>query len=549
MSSRAFEAEQPYKIKVSMATPWERKCGVADYSKNLVKCLEELPVDITVIHNNQPNTVNPLYWVKLALKSRRDCNIIHVQHEYSLFGTFWKLYGVMSFIFYLLIWFRRRYKVITTIHELPQKSPSSGLVRTITSRMYRYFSNWFVKASDLVIVHTECARSEIVREYNGVNVVVIPHGSLAEVSIGHRELSKKRLGLIGKHVLVIFGFVNDRKNYEDIISILPELGEDVVLIIAGGAVTKSGELYLRQLRDMARELGVEDRVIFTGYLKPEDVPEIFSAADIVLLPYRDVTQSGVLNIALAYKKAVITSDLPAFREIKDMYDCIEIARDRSEFLSKIRMLLSCKARARKLERKTTRYWTENNWKNVARKHFSVYGEVTQYIHPDEIYNATEQKERLNWIKENASGRVLEVGSATGYVLNYIASSDRIDSCTGIELDVHRTRYSKKRYPFCEFVVGDGRSLPFKDNSFDTVVVSEILEHVEYEHARVILAEACRVGSKVLVTVPVGSWAVNPEHKWIPNEKLLRNLIDSVERLRIREFRKTREFIFCVVEKM
>jgi glycosyltransferase involved in cell wall biosynthesis len=51
-----------------------------------------------------------------------------------------------------------------------------------------------------------------------------------------------------------------------------------------------------------------------GNVANDDVPGLFSEADFLVLPYRDVTQSGPLMIAYRYGLPVIASDLPGFRE-------------------------------------------------------------------------------------------------------------------------------------------------------------------------------------------------------------------------------------------
>ena len=49
------------------------------------------------------------------------------------------------------------------------------------------------------------------------------------------------------------------------------------------------------------------------FISHSDVPYYYSAADIVILPYRKIYQSGVLMMSLSYKKPVVVSDLPSFK--------------------------------------------------------------------------------------------------------------------------------------------------------------------------------------------------------------------------------------------
>ena len=114
----------------------------------------------------------------------------------------------------------------------------------------------------------------------------------------------------------------------------------------------------------------------TGYIKDYEIPVVLNATDIMLLPYDRVLQSGVLNIAIAYRLPTITSDLPYFREIKEKYDCIEIAKDELEFMEKIKALLLDETLRRRLTVNCEKYWRENNWEKIAEKYIEVFKRVT-----------------------------------------------------------------------------------------------------------------------------------------------------------------------------
>lgn len=50
------------------------------------------------------------------------------------------------------------------------------------------------------------------------------------------------------------------------------------------------------------------------YIPDEEVKYFYSATDVSVLPYTDVYQSGVIQLAYGYKNAVVSSDLPAFTQ-------------------------------------------------------------------------------------------------------------------------------------------------------------------------------------------------------------------------------------------
>lgn len=101
-------------------------------------------------------------------------------------------------------------------------------------------------------------------------------------------------------------------------------------------------------------------------------------------------------------------------------------------------------------------------------------------------------DRWEWLRQNARGRILDVGSSKGHTFGSRA----------VNLDIDL-------YDIPNFVRGDAHHLPFKDKSFDTVCLAEILEHVR-DPVRV-LSEARRVGKLVLITVP-NEWEWGPQHK-------------------------------------
>jgi glycosyltransferase involved in cell wall biosynthesis len=67
-------------------------------------------------------------------------------------------------------------------------------------------------------------------------------------------------------------------------------------------------LHLAHVNGMVRRLGLERSTVFTGYVHDEDVSSWFRMARVVVLPYQSTEQSGVLSLARAFDKPLITSD-------------------------------------------------------------------------------------------------------------------------------------------------------------------------------------------------------------------------------------------------
>lgn len=96
--------------------------------------------------------------------------------------------------------------------------------------------------------------------------------------------------------------------------------------------------------------------------------------------------------------------------------------------------------------------------------------------------------------------VLDVGCGEGFTLARLQKEKIGKSFEGIEYDESAIELGKKLYPRLEITKGDIYKLPFKDNSFDLVVCTEVLEHLE--HPKKAYKELIRVSKKyILLSVP------------------------------------------------
>jgi ubiquinone/menaquinone biosynthesis C-methylase UbiE len=99
--------------------------------------------------------------------------------------------------------------------------------------------------------------------------------------------------------------------------------------------------------------------------------------------------------------------------------------------------------------------------------------------------------------------LLDVGSGEGVVLGLINESHDV-RLLGMDLDPKRIQVAQQLTPSESFFVGDAQVLPFEDNSFDIIIMLEVLEHVGNPHLA--LNEAYRVTRNyLLASVPHEPW--------------------------------------------
>jgi SAM-dependent methyltransferase/spore maturation protein CgeB len=140
------------------------------------------------------------------------------------------------------------------------------------------------------------------------------------------------------------------------------------------------------------------------------------------------------------------------------------------------------------------------------------------VYKGEIWDAALQqraRDRIHWLISHARGRVLDIGCSQGIASLLMAREGH--DVVGVDVELDRVAYAlndRAQEPpevaeRVHFLGASGAALPFADASFDTVLLGEILEHLDKPEA--VLDEVARVlvpGGVVAITVPFG---LSPHH--------------------------------------
>lgn len=149
-------------------------------------------------------------------------------------------------------------------------------------------------------------------------------------------------------------------------------------------------------------------------------------------------------------------------------------------------------------------------------------------HPDSIYNNSDQIERIKWLmRYNMKKPIMEIGTACGYVLN------KLDGDIGIDIRPDRLLVAKRKYPDKKFCYGNILNLtPFYNMGIETVVISEILEHIPYDVCHHVILHCLNTAPIVYYTVPNTTKDINAtknqEHKWHPTVAQADTLMKAVD---------------------
>ena len=131
-----------------------------------------------------------------------------------------------------------------------------------------------------------------------------------------KNTAKNKLGLKAENIILYFGIIRDYKGFDILlkaVSILKNKMTDFHLL-AGGECYGSEDKYTKIISD----LGISDFITWHNrYIPDQDVSIYFSAADVVALPYRTASQSGITQIAYYYDLPVIVTNVGGLPEIVD----------------------------------------------------------------------------------------------------------------------------------------------------------------------------------------------------------------------------------------
>lgn len=205
------------------------------------------------------------------------------------------------FLFSIVICKILRFKVVVTIHDIATLAGKS---------LPAFFHKKLIYSIDEIIVHNKSSLREITdllpkRTYN-----LIPHGNYLPFvkKVRPQEFTTD-------FRILFFGQIKKVKGLDillEALSILKERNIKCKLTIAGKIWKDRFERYQSIIDE--RKLG-ELVVTDLNYIPDHAIWDYFNAANLVILPYRKIYQSGVLLMAMSYGRVVLTSDLPAFKEI------------------------------------------------------------------------------------------------------------------------------------------------------------------------------------------------------------------------------------------
>jgi glycosyltransferase involved in cell wall biosynthesis len=305
-----------------------RRCGIATFTHDLHRAISTARPDLEagVVAMNDPGAAYDYpaavrfqiqdetidgYEQAADFLNTAPFDVVCLQHEYGIFGgeAGGHIIGLLQ---------RLTMPVVTTLHTvLPAPTP---LQRDVMAMI--------VTKSTKLVVMAEKGR-ELLRSVYDVSpqkIEVIPHG-IPDFPFLETHHAKTKFGFSGKTVILTFGLLSPSKGIETVIDAMPAIIRScpkAVYVILGAThpnlVRTQGEAYRYSLTARARELGIEDHVVFFNqFVDQATLLAFISMCDVYATPYLNEAQmtSGTLAYSFGLGKAVVSTPYWHARELLD----------------------------------------------------------------------------------------------------------------------------------------------------------------------------------------------------------------------------------------
>ena len=182
------------------------------------------------------------------------------------------------------------------------------------------FTRYFLKPCDAVVTMSEKVMKDL-RHFDPIKPAIQINHPLYD-SFGEMVDKASARNVLGisqaDQVLLFFGFIRKYKGLDilmDALGILKKQGrlnnrgtDPTIKLLIAGEFYEDEKIYQQKIE----ELGIGDSVIlYTGFISEDKVKYFFSAADVVVQPYRNATQSGVTPLAYHFEKPMIVTNVGA----------------------------------------------------------------------------------------------------------------------------------------------------------------------------------------------------------------------------------------------
>ncbi|TYB96327.1 MAG: glycosyltransferase [Kosmotoga sp.] len=200
-------------------------------------------------------------------------------------------------------------KLIYTVHNvLPHKEKF----------YHKWVYNIVYKIPTILIIHSDKYKKNIEKLYGTAfhkKIHIIPHGDFKKLYEEY-QLNKNVNNNSDKIIFLFFGLIKEYKGLDILLKAVGRIKDQikdkqVVFKIYGKVKTD-----FSQYEKIIQNKGIENLLdLRFEFIDEEEIPAIFHSCDVVILPYKNIYQSGVALLAYTFDIPIIASSLGGLKEL------------------------------------------------------------------------------------------------------------------------------------------------------------------------------------------------------------------------------------------
>ena len=353
------------KVAIDVQTTQGEKTGFGFYVENLVKNFAKFrDIDFELIKPKKSEDLNApkrFLWDQFGFPGEALKNNAEIIHQPCFSAPV----------------FHKNAKVIVTVHDLI--STKFGIDLPFFARLY--FKNWMpytYKFADKIICDSENTKRDV------LEILKVPESKIKVIYLAasdkfNNAVEKENTKQIkdkyntGDKYFLEVGTLSPRKNIEFLIKVFSRISRDYPeykLVLTG----KKG-WYYDKLTDLVKTSGIDDKVIFTGYIPDQDAPYLYKGAELFLYPSLYEGFGLPLLEAMASGVPVISSNASSLPEIVGDGGILIDPSNEAGWIAAVKKVLDNQSLRRVMIQKGLKQAKKFSWKKCADETIKCYEEL------------------------------------------------------------------------------------------------------------------------------------------------------------------------------
>jgi glycosyltransferase involved in cell wall biosynthesis len=365
-------ADIGFKTTILLPTIAFKKYDKSLHHSNLLrksKIMTYPALRLPFIKSEQPVPMTPKFYCN-TLSIFKNNDVVHMWVPYY-FSSLWIIFTKRLFY--------PRKKLILTMDTIPGYSFSMGKSMDTIFRIYNKLFGWLIYTTpDVITLYGKSLVPHALKA--GVprdKIRVLSTGiAMKKIDSKLKKSVRNELGINQKaknsktKIVLFAGLMVGRKGVEKIIRMADILrNEDVIFVLAGDGPEK--DKYIAE----AKRLGLSKKLLFLGWRK--DMPRLYQAADLLVLPAEGEGLPGVVMEAMSYGVPCVASNIPCIPDLIrngiSGYLCNKDAP--KDFAEKIQKLIRNDSLRQKMGKNALLDIKKFDWDVIIKKYEELYNDL------------------------------------------------------------------------------------------------------------------------------------------------------------------------------